>query len=44
MYEHVKKRMCFFVADDGAKRLAVQENLACDHDNVHPDILILGKA
>lgn len=44
-YEMCKKANALFIADEIQTGLArTGKMLACDHENVHPDILILGKA
>lgn len=44
-YELCKQNNVLFIADEIQSGLArTGKMLACDHENVHPDILILGKA
>ncbi|MBU2652096.1 MAG: ornithine--oxo-acid transaminase [Bacteroidetes bacterium] len=44
-YELCKKNNVLFIADEVQTGIArTGKLLACDHENVHPDILILGKA
>jgi ornithine--oxo-acid transaminase len=44
-WELCKKKNVLFIADEVQTGLArTGKMLACDHENVHPDILILGKA
>jgi ornithine--oxo-acid transaminase len=44
-YDLCKKNNVLFIADEIQSGLArTGKILACDHDNIHPDILILGKA
>ena len=44
-YEMCKKNNVLFIADEVQTGIArTGKLLACDHENVHPDILILGKA
>ncbi len=44
-YELCKKSNVLFIADEVQSGLGrTGKMLACDHENVHPDILILGKA
>ena len=44
-YDLCKEKDILFMADEIQTGLArTGKMLACDHDNVHPDILILGKA
>ena len=44
-FEMCKKKNVLFIADEVQTGIArTGKLLACDHENVHPDILILGKA
>jgi len=44
-YELCRKRNVLFIADEIQTGIArTGKLLACDHENVHPDVLILGKA
>jgi ornithine--oxo-acid transaminase len=44
-YDLCKKKNVLFIADEVQTGLArTGKMLACDHENIHPDILILGKA